>query len=223
MPKGKNKSLKSKTGLTLVDIDPLTPTQRQVFKSDAHLVLKGVAGTGKTFISMFLGLQDIESQIYDKVLVMRSAVPTRDVGYLPGSLHEKVSVYEDPYRAIVGDLFQRGDAYSILKQHEIFKFMTTSYIRGTTIENSVVIVDECQNMSFHELDSIITRIGDNCRLIFCGDFEQTDFNSKDRTGFKDFLNILDRTELFEFYNFGLEDIVRSGLVREYLLAKHGWT
>ena len=222
MPKHKNKSLKAKTGVALRSIDPLTAMQKQVFDSGNHMVLKGVAGTGKTFISLYLSFLDIETSLYDRVIVLRSAVPTRDVGYLPGNLLEKISVYEDPYRAIVTDLFGRGDAYSVLKQHDIFRFSTTSYIRGTTIEDSVVIVDECQNMSFHELDSIITRVGENCRIIFCGDFEQTDFSTESKTGLKQFLDILDRTDLFDFFTFGLEDIVRSGLVKEYLMAKHGW-
>jgi len=98
--------------------------------------------------------------------------------------------------------------------------MTTSFIRGLTMDDSVIIVDECQNMSFHELDSIITRVGHNCRVIFCGDFLQSDLKEKEKNGVREFLQILNKMNLFDCIEFGINDIVRSKFVKDYLVAKH---
>ena len=155
--------------------------------------------------------------VYDKLVIIRSAVPTRDMGFLPGTEKEKASVYEEPYKDIANELFQRGDAYGIMKQKNLVEFMTTSFIRGITLRDAVIIIDECQNMSFHELDSIITRMGENCRVIFCGDFRQADLK---QNGMKDFMQILKRMELFDFIDFQVEDIVRSDFVKSYIIAKN---
>ena len=153
---------------------------------------------------------------YEKLVIIRSAVPTRDIGFLPGTEKEKSSVYEEPYYDISIDLFARGDAYQILKTKRLVHFMTTSYIRGITLRDAVILIDECQNMSFHELDSIITRVGENCRVIFCGDFSQSDLK---QNGMKEFFEILASMNRFDFIEFGVEDIVRSGFVKEYIIAK----
>jgi phosphate starvation-inducible protein PhoH len=216
---------KAKRGLTginftLKDIDPLTENQRKAFESEKNLVLHGSAGTGKTFISMYLGFKEIRDGIYDKIVIIRSAVPTREMGFLPGREDEKARVYEEPYYNIVTDLFGRGDGYEYLKEKELVSFMTTSFIRGLTMDDSVIIVDECQNMSFHELDSIITRVGHNCRVIFCGDFLQSDLKEKEKNGVREFLQILNRMNLFDCIEFGINDIVRSKFVKDYLVAKH---
>ena len=160
--------------LTLQEIEPLTKNQVLAFDSENNLVLHGIAGTGKTFISCYLAFDDMIKGLYKQLIIIRSAVPTRDIGFLPGTEKEKASVYEDPYKNIAVELFQRGDAYDNLKQKALVHFMTTSYIRGITLKNAVIMIDECQNMSFHELDSIITRVGEDCRVIFCGDFRQAD-------------------------------------------------
>ena len=162
------------SGLELAEIEPLTRNQLRAFESDKNLVLHGCAGTGKTFISCYLAFDDMTKNQYEKLVIIRSAVPTRDIGFLPGTEKEKSSVYEEPYYDISIDLFARGDAYQILKTKRLVHFMTTSYIRGITLRDAVILIDECQNMSFHELDSIITRVGENCRVIFCGDFSQSD-------------------------------------------------
>ena len=154
-------------GLDLREIEPLTRNQLKVFESSKNLVLHGLAGTGKTFISCYLAFDDMAKNEYERLVIIRSAVPTRDIGFLPGTEKEKQSVYEEPYKDICIDLFGRGDAYQILKQKNIVDFMTTSFIRGITLRNAVIVIDECQNMSFHELDSIITRMGNHCRVIFC--------------------------------------------------------
>lgn len=195
---------------------PLTANQERIFDSSNHMVLYGVAGTGKTYISCYQAFKDIEDGYYDNLVIIRSAVSTRDIGFLPGTDKEKAAVYEMPYRDIANDLFERGDAYENLKTGGLVHFMTTSFIRGTTLKNSVIIIDECQNMSFHELDSIITRMGENCRVIFCGDFKQSDLKIN---GLEDFLKILKKMELFDMIEFGIDDIVRSGFVKEYIIAR----
>ena len=171
---GKRSKTLNGSGLELAEIEPLTRNQLIAFESSQNLVLHGCAGTGKTFISSYLAFDDMTKNMYEKLVIIRSAVPTRDIGFLPGTEKEKSSVYEEPYRDISIDLFSRGDAYQILKTKGLVHFMTTSYIRGITLRDAVILIDECQNMTFHELDSIITRVGENCRVIFCGDFKQSD-------------------------------------------------
>ena len=204
------------SGLELAEIETLTRNQLRAFESDKNLVLHGCAGTGKTFISCYLAFDDMTKNQYEKLVIIRSAVPTRDIGFLPGTEKEKSSVYEEPYYDISIDLFARGDAYQILKTKRLVHFMTTSYIRGITLRDAVILIDECQNMSFHELDSIITRVGENCRVIFCGDFSQSDLK---QNGMKEFFEILVSMNRFDFIEFGVEDIVRSGFVKEYIIAK----
>lgn len=197
-------------------IEPLTSNQRKVWESDKHLVLSGSAGSGKTFLACYLALDDIFKKEYRRLVIVRSAVSTRDIGFLPGTEKEKVEVYESPYIGVFTELLGRGDSYSILKLKGIVEFKPTSYIRGTTISDSVIIVDEIQNLTFHELDSILTRVGDNCRIIFCGDFKQSDLG---KNGMKQFMEILDSMGEFDLIEFTTDDIVRSGLVKNYLIAK----
>lgn len=202
--------------LDLQEIEPLTKNQVVAFESNRNLMLHGVAGTGKTFISCYLAFDDMVKNIYERLVIIRSAVPTRDIGFLPGNEKEKASVYEEPYKDICIELFQRGDAYEILKTKGLVHFMTTSFIRGVTLRNATIMIDECQNMSFHELDSIITRIGQGCRVIFCGDFRQADL---EKNGLKDFARILKAMDQFDFIDFDIKDIVRSEFVKHYITAK----
>lgn len=215
---GQQKAFKMRTCV------PITETQQQTFAAfdrGDNLLLHGLAGTGKTFISMYLALREVtESNNYKKVIVMRSVVPTRDIGFLPGNAKEKSKIYEGPYYAICNELFGRGDAYDILKQKNTVEFMTTSFIRGMTINNAVVIVDEVNNMTLHELDSIITRLGKNCRILFCGDFRQSDLpKESERKGLVDFMRILENMKSFTHIEFSQDDIVRSGLVKQYIITK----
>ena len=202
--------------LDLQEIEPLTKNQVVAFESTKNLMLHGVAGTGKTFISSYLAFDDMTKGMYEKLVIIRSAVPTRDIGFLPGNEKEKASVYEEPYKDICIELFQRGDAYEILKTKGLVHFMTTSFIRGVTLRNAVILIDECQNMSFHELDSIITRIGQGCRVLFCGDFRQADLQ---KNGLKEFVRILKAMNEFDFIDFDIKDIVRSEFVKQYIIAK----
>ena len=202
--------------LELQEIEPLTKNQLKAFESQQHMVLHGVAGTGKTFIACYFAFDDMTKGEYEKLVLIRSAVPTRDIGFLPGTEKEKASVYEEPYKDICIELFQRGDAYQILKTKGLVHFMTTSFIRGVTLRNATIIIDECQNMPFHELDSIITRVGEGCRIIFCGDFRQADLQ---KNGLRDFIRILKATERFDIIDFEIDDIVRSKFVKDYIIAK----
>jgi len=202
--------------LQLRQIEPLTRNQVLAFESSQNLILHGVAGTGKTYISSYLAFDDILKGLYEKLVIIRSAVSTRDIGFLPGTEKDKASVYEEPYKDICIDLFERGDAYEVLKSKFLVHFMTTSFIRGITLRNATILVDECQNLTFHELDSIITRVGENCRVIFCGDFRQSDLRSN---GLRDFIRILEAMDCFDLIDFEVKDIVRSAFVKEYITSK----
>ena len=220
-----NKPTFSSPNFNLKRVHPLTDNQKKTFEAfqrGKHLMLHGMAGTGKTFLSMYLAINDLMSGTSDqeKIYVIRSVVPTRDMGFLPGSQKEKMKVYEAPYYAICSELFERGDAYDILKQKNAIEFMSTSFVRGTTLNNCYVIVDEINNMTFHELDSVITRIGKNCRVIFCGDFRQSDLSrEQERNGLKEFIKVIDRLSDFDYIDFLEADIVRSKLVKEYIIAR----
>ena len=215
----------------LVDIEPLNDNQKRLFKSyksGKHLVAYGVAGTGKTFISLYNSISDVLSDTtpYEHIYLVRSLVATREIGFLPGDHEDKADIYQIPYKNMVKYMFQMpSDAdfemlYGNLKAQDTIKFWSTSFLRGTTLDNSIVIVDEFQNLNFHELDSIITRVGENTRIIFCGDASQSDLvKTNDRNGIVDFMNVLRKMPSFDIIEFGISDIVRSGLVKEYLTAK----
>ena len=204
---------------------PATSTQEEVFKaySDGqNLSISGAAGTGKTFISLYLALVDVmdKETPYERVIIVRSAVPTRDMGFLPGTQEEKEAAYTAPYEVIVNDLFDDGDAWNKLTQLKTVEFMTTSYLRGQTFNNAVVIVDESQNCNYHELCSIITRIGRDAKFVMCGDYYQSDFTKNtEKEGINQFIKILSHMTSFDIIEFGFEDIVRSGLVRDFIMTK----
>lgn len=209
----------------LTTLEPITDNQGVVFeyfKKEYHMVLSGSAGSGKTFLSMFLALEQVldKDTPYEKLIIVRSVVPTRDIGFLPGTKEEKEDVYTQPYVSIAHELFEDKGAYEKLVTQGALQFLTTSYIRGTTLRNAIVLVDEMQNLNFHELDSVITRVGENCRFIMCGDYYQSDFEKKnDKDGIVKFLNILDNMKRFKHVEFTWKDIVRSDLVREYIVTK----
>lgn len=209
---------------SLRTISPLTLNQSSTFKAfeqGKHLLLHGVAGTGKTYISLYLALNEVLNKSrYKQIVIIRSVVPSRDMGFLPGTAKDKARVYEDPYKMICDDLFSRGDGYEILKTKRLVDFNTTSFLRGVTFNDAIIIVDECQNMIGQELDTVMTRVGNNCRIVFCGDFRQTDLaRHEEKRGLLTFMNILDKMSCFEKIEFGKEDIVRSALVKSYIISK----
>ena len=223
---GKQTAVQSeKLNFTLKNISPLTDNQKLSFQSygeGKNLMLHGIAGTGKSFISMYLGLNQVlnSDTVYKKVVIVRSVVPTRDMGFLPGSQKEKAKVYEAPYYAICTELFGRGDSYDYLKSKGLVEFISTSFIRGITLNDCIIIVDEIANMTLHELDSVITRVGKNCRIVFCGDFRQSDFiHDRDKGGLHDFMKIIQRMKSFVFIDFNEQDIVRSSMVKDYIIQK----
>lgn len=226
--KRQQRSTKAKQRSELAKLEtiyPLTKGQQETFKAyneGKNLILHGVAGTGKTFISLYLALEAVlEGREPRPVTIIRSVVPTRDIGFLPGKLEEKSAVYEAPYEAICNELVSnKSEAYKHLKSHKYIEFSTTSFLRGLTFKDNTIIVDECQNMNFHELDSVITRMGEGSRVIFCGDFRQSDLWREDeRSGLNSFMSVVSRMKSFEKIEFTENDIVRSDLVKEYILAK----
>lgn len=208
-------------------IEPMTSNQGIFFEQYSKglaFLLHGAAGTGKTYIALYKALEEAldPSTPYDRVIVCRSAVPSRDIGHLPGDQAEKTEVYMQPYISMVQDLFgKKSNAFGRLQEAKSLEWMITSYIRGITLDNSIVIVDECQNMNDMELNSIMTRIGVNSKIIFCGDFRQSDLykNKSDMSGLKKFIAIADMMKSFNIVEFGVNDIVRSDLVKEYILAR----
>ena len=209
----------------LLTYEPITKNQEIAYEQwdeGDHLVLCGSAGTGKTFIGMYLALETILDKQYeqDKLVIVRSVVPTREMGYLPGSIEEKVDAYTAPYRAIANELFNEKMAYEMLETQGTVSFMSTSFIRGQTIDDAVILVDEMQNLTFHELDSIITRVGRNTRIIFSGDYYQSDLSKEtDKNGVLHFMNIMEHMNNFTTVEFGWADIVRSDFVRDYIMTK----
>jgi phosphate starvation-inducible protein PhoH len=186
------------------------------------MLLHGVAGTGKTFISMYKALEEVldPETDFERLVVVRSAVPSRDIGHLPGDEKEKTEVYTLPYVEICEDLFNHIQPFVRLQEQKSIHFLITSFVRGITLDNSIIIVDECQNMTDMELNSIMTRIGKNSKIIFCGDFRQTDLYKKnDMSGLQKFIAIADMMPSFKTVEFSVNDIVRSKLVKEYIIAR----
>ena len=228
MASKKNKELNSST---MVSVKPITDTQKIVFetwKKGQNQFLFGAAGTGKTFISLYLALKDIFDQKtkYEKVILVRSLIPTRDIGFLPGDEEDKSALYQVPYQNMVQFMFEMpneqafNSLYDKLKGQGSLYFLSTSFLRGLTFDNSIIIVDECQNLNFHELDTIITRVGQDSKIVFCGDFDQSDLvKHNEKNGLHDFLRILEEMEEFNCSEFSIGDIVRSGFVRSYLINK----
>ena len=215
----------------LVDISPLTDNQESLFsdyKDGKNIFAYGAAGTGKTFIVLYNALRDVldENSPYSKIYIVRSLVSTREIGFLPGDHEDKSALYQIPYKNMVKYMFEMpSDAdfemlYGNLKSQETIKFWSTSFLRGTTLDNAIIIVDEFQNLNFHELDSIITRVGENTKICFCGDARQSDLTkTNEKNGIVDFMSVLRKMTSFDIIEFGVDDIVRSGLVKEYIIAK----
>lgn len=212
--------------LAINGVEPITDTQDLVFDefsgADRNMLIYGCAGTGKSFLAIYRALKAvIIEKTHRKVVIIRSPVQTRDVGFLPGKTDEKMAAFETTYGTIVNDIFDNPAAYTILKQNGLVEFSSTAFLRGMTYDDCVVVVDECQSMNFHELSTVITRVGDNTKIYFCGDFEQDDLikNKYDQSGLGKFLSIVQKMASFAVFEMGEDDIVRSGVVREFIIAK----
>lgn len=215
----------------MVSVSAVTDNQKKAFqdyKAGKNLFLYGAAGTGKTFITLYLALQEVlrNETKYDCVYIVRSAVPTREIGFLPGDEEDKTALFQVPYQNMVKFMFEQpnetafANLYDRLRNQGSLFFLTTSFLRGITLDNAIIIVDEAQNLTFHELDTIITRVGQDSKIIFCGDFFQTDLmKSSDKAGMVNFMKILDAMKEFDNIEFTIGDIVRSGFVKEYLINK----
>jgi predicted ribonuclease YlaK len=229
-----NRQMKRKKPISLDlmrTVEPLTNNQEllfQSYKKDQNIVAYGAAGTGKTFITLYNALKDVldEKTPYEKIYIVRSLVATREIGFLPGDHEDKSSLYQIPYKNMVKYMFEMPDdsafemLYGNLKTQGTISFWSTSFIRGTTLDNCIIIVDEFQNLNFHELDSIITRVGEDSKIMFCGDATQSDLvKTAEKNGIIDFMRILNVMPSMDVIEFGIEDIVRSGLCKEYLIAK----
>ena len=215
----------------LRDIEPLTENQQKLFESysnNKNIIAYGAAGTGKTFITLYNALNDVldTSTPYEKIYIVRSLVSTREIGFLPGDHEDKSFLYQIPYKNMVKYMFELPSAadfemlYGNLKAQETISFWSTSFIRGTTFDRAIILVDEYQKFNFHELDSIMTRVGENTKIMFCGDATQSDLiKQNERNGIVDFMRVLRLMSSVDIIEFGVEDIVRSGLVKEFILAK----
>lgn len=206
-------------------VSPMTENQKKVFRSygnNRNIMMHGCSGTGKTFLALYLALREIFSgnSPYRSIYLIRNGVPTRKMGFLPGNQKEKDSAYEHPYISICSKIFGRADAYQILKQKKIIEFFTNTFIRGDNFDNCIVIVDEAQNFTWHELNSIVTRFGSDCKVILCGDVTQTDLRtSHEHTGLRDLIQVIKQIGAFDFIELTAHDIVRSDFVKEYVIAR----
>lgn len=207
------------------NIQPLTINQKKLFDSFIDgkdlIAAIGLAGTGKTFSSLFLAFSELanKNSFCNRIIIIRNNIPVREIGHLPGDENEKSEVYEKPYISLVNELFGRGDAYGVFKQRGVIEFGINSFLQGTTFSDCIVIVDEVQNYNFRELDMLISRAGPNTKFILCGDTEQSYIGKGDKSGLGQLLNIISKMDSADIVTFSVNDIVRSGLVKEYLLAK----
>jgi phosphate starvation-inducible protein PhoH len=211
----------------LKTFDPLTQNQKLFFdaykQGDYFIALHGVAGTGKTFCALYKAIEEVldKSNPFNKIIVVRSAVQSREIGHLPGDVNEKMDIYQQPYRQICHTLFGRHDAWDRLEEQHHIEFISTSFIRGMSFDDAIIIVDEMQNLTFEEIDTVMTRVGYRSKIIWCGDYRQTDLNKKknDMSGILKFFDIAMHMKAFTRIEFTPDDIVRSSLVKDYILAK----
>jgi phosphate starvation-inducible protein PhoH len=210
----------------LKTFDPLTDNQKQFFdaykRGDYFVALHGVAGTGKTFIALYKAIEEVldKNNPFNKIIVVRSAVQSREIGHLPGDVTEKMEIYQQPYRQICDTLFGRRDAWDRLEEQGFIQFISTSFIRGMSFDDAIIIVDEMQNMNFEEIDTVMTRVGYRSKIIWCGDYRQTDLRkNNDKSGLLKFFDIAQHMGAFTRVEFTVDDIVRSSLVKDYILAK----
>ena len=217
------------TSLTPKEFEPATNGQIQVqrnFNRYDVISCRGMPGTGKTFWLMYLALREIlkKGSPYRRLVIVRSTVPVRKSGYLPGTSDEKNAPYKAPYIAHCTKIFGRPDAFEILTKHKMIAFEPTDFLRGTEYNDCIVIVDECQNMSWSELHTINTRFGENCKMSFCGDTGQDDLTSAryhEESGYREMIELHSKIPgCFDIY-FGPDDILRSGYVKQYILALYG--
>jgi predicted ribonuclease YlaK len=210
----------------LLQVEAKTENQQRAFDyflEGYNLILSGSAGSGKTMLALYLGLKSLLLRKYEKVVIVRSIVPTRNIGFLKGTQQEKECVYEQTYLNLVNKLLPTiPNAYDVMKKEKTIEFTSTSFIRGNNIDKAVVIIDEFSNLTYHELSSVITRLGENVRVIFSGDFYQSDLRySDEKEGVLKFLKVLSLMEEdFKRVDFTIDDVVRSGLVKRFLLAEH---
>lgn len=222
----KQKNKNQNTGIRLLPLIGKNERQKLFFRNwrDYQVIsLSGWAGTGKSFLAMGQSLLAVEKGDFENIIILRSAVSSRDIGFMPGNKKDKMGVYESPYISICSKLYGRADAYSILKQKNIIKFEGTSFLRGETLDNCIVILDESQNLSEQELTTVITRIGENCKLIIIGDAKQDDLTSeryKEQSGYTNILKTLKMMDEVYHINFEIEDIVRSGFVKNFIIAHY---
>jgi len=211
----------------LKTFEALTSNQQKFFdaykRGDYFITLHGVAGTGKTFCAVYKALEEVldKTNPFNKIIVVRSAVQGREVGHLPGDISEKMEIYQQPYRQICETLFGRKDAWDRLEEQGYIEFISTSFIRGMSFDDAIIIVDEMQNLTFEEIDTVMTRVGYRSKIIWCGDYRQTDLNKKrnDVSGILKFFDVAHHMSSFTKIEFTVDDIVRSSLVREYIIAK----
>jgi phosphate starvation-inducible PhoH-like protein len=210
----------------LKSFDALTENQQIFFdayaRGDYFVALHGVAGTGKTFIALYKAIEEVldRTNPFKKIIIVRSAVQSREIGHLPGDVAEKLEIYQQPYRQICETLFDRKDAWDRLEEQGYVEFISTSFIRGMSFDDAIIIVDEMQNMNFEEIDTVMTRVGYRSKIIWCGDYRQTDLKkNNDKTGILKFFDIAYHMSAFTKIEFTANDIVRSSLVKEYIIAK----
>ena len=206
-------------------IQPFTDHQKEFFHSylqGSHVLAYGSAGTGKSFLALYLGLRDVidRAMPQDRMIIVRSAVPSRDIGHLPGTIDEKMAVYEDLYMDICCELFNRPATYGNMKESGLIQFIPTSFVRGTTWDNAIIVIDEVQNMTWHEINSVMTRLGSNSRVIITGDYKQDDLVTRrnDVSGIARLIRTADRMAEFSNIIFTTDDIIRSAFVKSWIIA-----
>jgi len=226
--KRSKRNKKNSSSLDIQYVEGKTANQTkfmEAFENNDLVIGVGYPGTGKTYLALYMALTELEiNKEFEKIYIVRSSVSSRNLGFMPGNANDKMKEYEKPYMSNVNDLYGRGDAYNILKQKGIIEFSPTSYLRGQTFNNCIVILDEFQNLSFQELTTVITRFGENCKMVVIGDTGQDDLTSeryKEFSGARDLMKITNKMKNVETVYMGVNDIVRSGFVRDFIIAQYG--
>ena len=205
--------------LTLKDVK-LTPKQQafvNVIKKNKITICAGPAGSAKTFSALFSAITSLKKKEIEKIVLCKPIITVQDkdkIGFLKGSLEEKLQPYIASFESNMIDMIDEKDV-KMLFENKTVEFKPVEYIRGTTLKNSCIIVDEFQNFTLEQLMAIVTRLGKNSTMVFIGDVKQADI-AKKNVAVSVFKLILSNIDEIGFFDFDKTDIVREPIIMKII-------
>jgi phosphate starvation-inducible PhoH-like protein len=205
--------------MPVAEIEVLNHAQRRYLSSIKSNIITfgvGVAGTGKSYIALSYAAEQLKAKRISKIIITRPIVEAGEkIGYLPGELEEKIAPYFEPMISILNKRLGVSFVEYLIKRG-VIQAKPLAYLRGSTFEDAVVILDESQNTTPSTMQLFLTRIGENCKVIIDGDVRQSDI--KGESGLSDAMTRLKGINNIGVVTFGIDDVVRSGICRDIVIA-----